>query len=342
MEGTETKVSYNLPLVFWLLIGLSALLVVFSFFAPRVFSQPSTSEVFFNENTGSVGDTIGGIMTPFIALAGVIITFLAFFIQYQANQIQVKNFREESNWNRFENQFYEMLRLHKENVNELSIPYKGKEDVKISGRDIFLHLNNELKISYYLAKDLFTFSDPRRTFELTFELFFLGNNPNTKKLFKYSTPKMYDRYIFILHHFCSDGNKIETLIRKFNDSFTLPQHILLSGRTQLLGPYFRHLFHIVSFVVNHKLLNYPQKRSYLKILRAQLSNEEQVMLFYNWYSGFGQAWENDENHFFTDFRMIHNLHNVIFDISLNAIPEFHRIYQKRTGHDPLFEFYKVS
>ena len=49
------------------------------------------------------------------------------------------------------------------------------------------------------------------------------------------------------------------------------------------------------------------KRKYLKILRGQLSNYEQTMLFYNWMSSYGNQWENDENSYFVKYKMIHNL-----------------------------------
>src|SRR5690606_14381298 len=46
------------------------------------------------DRTGQIGDTIGGIINPFIALAGVLLTFLAFYMQIKANQIQIKQFKE--------------------------------------------------------------------------------------------------------------------------------------------------------------------------------------------------------------------------------------------------------
>ena len=80
---------------------------------------------------------------------------------------------------------------------------------------------------------------------------------------------------------------------------------------------------------DEEYLSYIEKRQYLKILRTQLSNNEQILLFYNWYSDIGSDWENDNNKFFTDFRMIHNIRNYklykeihlkeIFSSTLNEI-----------------------
>lgn len=52
---------------------------------------------------------------------------------------------------------------------------------------------------------------------------------------------------------------------------------------------------------------------YLRILRAQLSNHEQILLFYNWLSEYGNDWENEKHQFFTEYCMIHNLwHDNLF------------------------------
>ena len=64
--------------------------------------------------------------------------------------------------------------------------------------------------------------------------------------------------------------------------------------------------------LNDELFPYEDKRPFLRILRAQLSSAEQVLLYYNWKSGCGEKWEEDSskpngNHFFTDYRMIHNI-----------------------------------
>ncbi|WP_188627880.1 putative phage abortive infection protein [Pedobacter quisquiliarum] len=87
-----------------------------------------------------------------------------------------------------------------------------------------------------------------------------------------------------------------------------------SGHEQRLGHYFRHLFLTVKTIANSELIpSYEQKMKFLKILRAQLSNHEQVLLFYNWLGGFGNNWENDKNSFFAEYGMIHNLpHNTLF------------------------------
>jgi len=68
------------------LLILSLLLIIFGCLAPIIFTQCDSLVDF--TNTGEIGDTIGGTMGPIVALAGVFMTFLAFFMQVEANKIQ--------------------------------------------------------------------------------------------------------------------------------------------------------------------------------------------------------------------------------------------------------------
>jgi len=68
--------------------------IIFSFFAPSIFTNVSESERLDFTDKGAIGDTIGGIMNPFVALAGILLTFLAFYMQIKANQVQIKLFKD--------------------------------------------------------------------------------------------------------------------------------------------------------------------------------------------------------------------------------------------------------
>lgn len=55
--------------------------------------------------TGQIGDTIGGITAPFIAVCSAYITFLAFWVQYTYNKRQKTDLFQE----RFENNLFSYL-----------------------------------------------------------------------------------------------------------------------------------------------------------------------------------------------------------------------------------------
>lgn len=85
------------------------------------------------------------------------------------------------------------------------------------------------------------------------------------------------------------------------------------GYLHFLPQYYRNIYSIVKFVVNQNQdlnLSQQQKEDYLKILRSTMSEYEQALLFYNWYSGMGSSWEDNENKFFTKYKMIHNMKKI--------------------------------
>jgi hypothetical protein len=76
-------------------IIIAGILLLFSGIAPILFTNGSSHWNF--SETGQIGDTIGGIMNPFIAIGGVIMTFLAFYMQIRANKIQREQFQKTLN-----------------------------------------------------------------------------------------------------------------------------------------------------------------------------------------------------------------------------------------------------
>lgn len=325
-----------------LLIVIGFLAIVLSFFAPYLFTLPNFKGLDFTE-TGQIGDTIGGIMNPFIAIAGVIASGLAFYLQYRANILQrnmfYKQFQEnkaqfetelaeqkkQSKLDKFEAQLYEMLRLHKENVNELELKAARRTTWKPYGEDGDVRY----KYNYYTVSKRNAFVELKNEFEYIL-LIYKRHYPNISEL---SSKAFYDCYktffwgisipvnatlIERMEPFGSEDYRnslLEIQNKQFSeDIFDVPDNInfdieAFRGHSEFLGHYFRHIFHTVKFVVNQpdSFLSYNEKRQYLRVLRAQLSNHEQIMLFYNWLSGYGKPWEDDKNKFFTEFVMIHNL-----------------------------------
>lgn len=100
----------------------------------------------YGEKTGFIGDTIGGTVGPIVGFIGAILTFLAFYIQYQANQVQIraltdqkissKKQEDQIQLQQFESHFFELVKLHRENVQELE--YRNSR-----GRNVVIKIVNE-------------------------------------------------------------------------------------------------------------------------------------------------------------------------------------------------------
>lgn len=347
MKVPNKKYDTGLGLFVIILLILAVVLFGFAFFAPLVFTKPSIDGEGFSD-TGQIGDTIGGLMSPFINLSAVIVTGLAFFMQYRANKLQIQIFTDQlketekqfkieqasqekqNKLQQFESQFFEMLRLHKENVNELSITnFLSKEtgeansDLKIvNGRLVFFVMSEIFEKLLGYSKNPLHNSLTDRNFKEAYLIFFWGVNKADE------IDKVFQNKLLGTGS-CKD-------LTGFGQFENYP------GLSFSLGHYFRHLYLTVKFVVNSSVVfDYESKMKYLKILRAQLSNHEQIMLFYNWLADYGAAWEDEENRFFTDYKMIHNLWNeqlfqdqYIVD-KVNGLIDKYNAKPKKT---PLFEF----
>ena len=83
-------------------------------------------------NTGEIGDTIGGIMGPFVAMIAAYLTFIAFWAQYYANKQQRDDIAKE----RFNQTFFSLMNMHEQITDslEFTIPRKGGNPISHKGR----------------------------------------------------------------------------------------------------------------------------------------------------------------------------------------------------------------
>ena len=360
------------------LIVISVILIVVSFLTPYFYTDTSIgNSISFTQKTGYTGDTLGGIMNPFIALAGAVLTFIAFYIQKIANDDIKNQFKIQQ----FESQFYERIKLIKEEINNCNLLLK--DDKTLFGRQVFYELDKEIKLIYFLVNNLLNTNDVKIKFEISYYIFYKGrikyfnriNHFKDKYNLKREELLEIELFLSSIYEYLKTNNEesidlnleiildnifdvvknggrldefldVNTnyhfayLLLKMNDNLNL-NHLPFKGMETKLSLLLRQLFSLVKFVSVSKLFDYDKKRNYLRILRSILSNYEQLHIFYNWFSNTGKSWENEENKFLTDYRMIHNLPSdfVIEDINLETI--FLNIkFQSENDRvkDSLFEF----
>jgi hypothetical protein len=140
----------------------------------------------------------------------------------------------------FENSFFNILELHNSILQE--IIYNSNK-----GRHAISSLNNNIS-AYYNRESLFTTEVTNLRFQFEQE-----------------------------HNHLPNDNEMEKI------EFKVLQGIfsnLLESHMNIIGHYFRNLYHLVRYVDNadHYVEN---KYDYIKIIRAQLSSDELCLLFYN-------------------------------------------------------------
>lgn len=298
---------------FWKYLRWFGILVLIICLFPFIFTRSAIFSSVEFIGKGEIGDTIGGIMGPFIAIAAALLTFFAFWVQYKANEQQKGDLAIE----RFENKFYKMLDIHIQNSNNIEIN-------SIKGKNAFEELFGEFEFIHYMVSYTYKsliennnqWSAPDTTniiaeFEgdielkkqyltkLSYGLFFYGNNYEIidtekpgytdicikiKKHLKYSSVVDSSlKYSELLYLKKIDYKQLKTM--------NIP-YLPMLGHNGLLGHYYRNLFHIVKYIssINDRLISEEQKYDYAKLLRAQLSDCEQMLLFYNSISDMGKDW----------------------------------------------------
>jgi hypothetical protein len=266
---------------------------------------------------GLLGDTIGGILNPLIGIAAALLTFFAFYIQFRANE-QV---REQFRIQQFENHFYEMLKLHRENLLEMNIA-----NLTI-GRKCFIQMFPEFKYIYLSAERLLETHgkglginiNNRELLELAYDVFFFGIGPNSEPNYVHRLNNYHKESLFALLNeqleriqMTYEGDKeFRITAVNFENADRRPFEFRMfyfpfDGHSSRLGHYYRHLFQLVNFVLDSEIVaDRKDKYKYLKTIRAQLSNQEQLLLYYNAFSPFGKEWF--DLNLFDDYKIIKNI-----------------------------------
>lgn len=310
------------------------ILLIASFFAPN-FITPYSLE---HQLSSNLATTVNGLMSPLIAIAAAILTFMAFWVQYNANQ----NIHKENKKQQDERQFYEMLKIHRDNVDKMEFVYfYSEEEAKYYSYTIFntlsmpkyfekrfnlIHEKGASAIRYFLNEFKFIYDTVKKNgsgsnidnFKNAYSIFFYGIKINPVSSNSYTVIPNFPNFFGTI--------KIEKIIEAKNqvnsqrlEAYNLPRSSIMDGRKNVLNPYYRHLYFTVKSIVDSNF-DEDEKKRYLKILRASLTAEEQVLLLFNWYYGklmgkekYGYKWQYEKQKYFTEWYMIHNIVKNDFD-----------------------------
>lgn len=297
----------SVPVGIWIMILFSILIILA---LPLLFTRPGS--INFTE-TGQIGDTIGGTMGPFIAILAALLTFFAFWTQYEANKELIK----ENSRNHFENHFFKMLDIHLENVTKLNNRINAADSCFHVWCIEIINLFNELKmeIDYSGFKEYIReqyHDEPTQKEFLSF-LYNLQNDPQEREkvIFEMTYSFFFNSDFSLIKY--GDSTKTD-LIKQFSNLFMAYLQIHNgvkfgnNPKNELLGRYYRHLFQMVKLVDEQDGSLFTEKdwkSKYIGILRSQMSDYEQLLLFYNAQSSLGKAW-NDKK-YIEKYRLIKNI-----------------------------------
>ena len=317
--------------------GVAWLLYLFGFVLFLIFFASALPffKTFDFDLTGKIGDSLGGFTAPIIGMLAVITTFLAFIAQYKANEEIQKQFKHE----RFETKFYELLKLHQHNVSDIEI------DNRFKGRKAFVRMYDEIRFIYafLLEKRIYwnhfkegrITDNPEVLMEFVYTIFFFGVD-EVRKGFKTNFVFKHDIHTPFAIQFTNDlyelrkESRVDKKYKLVANSPSMPDvkwspsYKPFGGHVSKLGHYYRHLYQLVKFVAGNDSLelSFDEKYEYIKTVRAQLSNHEQTLIYFNSFFNAGEIWWTEKHHnpkkilendkgqtlsYFLDYRIIKNL-----------------------------------
>ena len=223
--------------------------------------------------TGGIGDFIGGTVGAVFSLASALLVVLT-----------LREQEDQNRKDRFAQSFYEMLHLHRENVANLHLQKGGSKS--FVGREVFSELVADYGKTYCL---IHSYCDNIVANRVSGEIHNYLIDQEKRSLFEM---KMAYGYFFFgaEEYKLRKASDVEEEIQLEIKGLLHFNNYTISSHNVLLGHYYRHLYQTVMMLANERVLSEKEKYAYAKQLRAQLNDDEQLLLYYNAMSEIGADW----------------------------------------------------
>lgn len=242
------------------------------------------NKAFFNFS-GTIDVNLAALFGSFFqGLIGTLATITSALFMIVIFLLQTK----QSRISQVENAYFKMLDYHRENVNSLHISdfrtekknKKTNEVLTYDGKRVFVIFKLQLFecldfVDTVMNQEKLSLT-PQQRIDVAYMIFYYGFNREyddfSKTIFK-NYPEDFIKKLFNARNIYNKDHKI-----------------FRTNQTSL-STYFRNLYNAILFIDQNQDLTQAQKKNYIKILRAQLSNPEQCLLYFNVMSRFGKKWK---------------------------------------------------
>lgn len=305
-ENNSLKYYLTKATLWWCVGVVAALVVVF------VFTINTHWSWFDYSNTGQIGDTIGGISSPFIGVAAAVLTFMAFYMQFKANEMLSNQFnlqKLDDERDKHESNILFLIKQNRSIIESMSIADK------IEGARCFAKMYIELRAIYEITRDFYADElTEDEVANISYLLLFNGvgqtsdelNEPLLKHIPRHS--ELLDLFREINRNefgwFGLEAIKNQIYVEELLDRL---QYRPFKGHLTQLRHYFRNLFHILKYTenVNTELITPEYKYEIIKSLRSQLTSDEQIIIYFNAISAYGTPMRNAR--FIEKYQLIKNI-----------------------------------
>ena len=225
-----------------------------------------------SELASDFGSFFGGFVGTIFAILSVVLLVYTIVAQNIEN-------RKTS----LKDNFFKMIDYHNQNVAQISVPNLNTDKNNFeNGRRAFVVYKIQIK-----------------------RLLTLVDKINKEEKLKLNQKEIID-IAYIIFYYGIEGSWREFILeklKKYNDAELIINKIFKEieanptikiGRTNQtnLSTYFRNMYNAIKLIDNSELMNRNEKEELIKIYRAQLSNPELYVLFFNIVSRFGKKWRN--------------------------------------------------
>ena len=264
-----------------------SIILFFSFiFNKQFFSFSGVLDIDLAINFGTF---FQGLVGTTAGISGSLLIICVFLLQQKQEKIA-----------QLENVFFKMIDYHRENVGSIVIDNyklwvndkKEKAQAFVSFKlQLFDCLNMVNELNELLENKL----NEREMADVAYIIFYYGVDERWKDL----SEKLLSNYDNALPKLIA--NYVESQKTMTNDK---PKDLGKTNQT-ILSAYFRNMYNAIMLIHKSSILNEEQKRQYIRVYRAQLSNPELVIIFFNVLSRFGKKW--NENNIIAKYEFIKNL-----------------------------------
>lgn len=271
---------------FWHNILFFSLVLLFICSFPYFFTTCHWWVDLTNPEGANIGNTINGIMGPFVAIIASFMTFIAFWVQYKANEQQ----RQDIAIERFENNFFKLLDIYREIIMNINL------ENRIKGQTAFHFIFYEFKSILYETQASFRKLEKESSLYISFEIFMSGivkkGNPvlNTRIVkhleqkhidiplnMKYMLDQLEVRLIINNEKFKKkEGIPTCFRVEKYDPESIFPN--LYKGHLEKLTPYFNMVALIGRYLKKNEYLLKETSLQYKDMFLHQLTNHEIALI----------------------------------------------------------------
>lgn len=302
----------------WWIVGFIVFLAIFFVLMPFVLKWLQSINIYgvnageVAENTAASGNHLDkyGLYGDSYGIWNAFFSALAFFGVVYTLWHQNKETAKRS----LIDQYYKMLDFQQTMIDDMAVPsvsrnktntatimnktameLKVMEGSGVKGRKSFVEYKAQLKHLMKAVQEISIEKDlnlgEMDVADIAYAVFYYGAGKDIKPF---------------MHEYLKDYEQKELLTDEILAKIAKDKkHVLGRTNQNYMSVYSRNMYNAIKLIDQTKLLTEEEKVRYVKVLRAQLSNAELYVLFFNLLSRFGKKWI--ANNYVVKYQLIQNL-----------------------------------